>query len=336
VAGRFDLISSFFVLVGLLLFVTHLGPIPRIRAMACYAGSLLAMALGILTKESAYVFPALLMLIIGTYPRVSRQDMKRTLSFWALAIVMFAMRWWALGGIGGYIDERTGRSEAFSFSMLPMAKALTLRIWSILYFPINWSTAPSCGLGIAFALSVAVIVWLVCTVSVERCTIWFAVAFVLISSLPALHQLLIGADLQRSRLLYLPSVGFCVMLGFAVEGLRPKRAMVPAALILLAFQWACLQHNERIWHQVASAADNTCSQILQQITPSTREIVIRDLPGSLDGVYFLRNGLSPCLNLKAGRRLGVNVDETGALPSTNPATLIFTWDAVQRSLRKTY
>ena len=177
--------------------------------------------------------------------------------------------------------------------------------------------------------------WLLCAVSLERRTIWFAVAFVLIACLPALHQLLIGADLQRSRLLYLPSVGFCVMVGFAVEGLRPKRTMVLAALVLLGFEWACLQHNERIWRQVALAADNTCSKILQQITPSTRRIVIRDMPGSLDGVYFLRNGLSPCLDLKAGRRLDVNVDETDALPSINPATLAFTWDAVQRSLRKT-
>ena len=109
IAGRFDLISSFFVLAGLLLFVAHLGPVPRIRATACYAGSLLAMVVAILTKESAYVFPALLMLTIAVCPSVSRQDVKRTLPFWALAIVLFAMRWWALGGIGGYIDERTGR-----------------------------------------------------------------------------------------------------------------------------------------------------------------------------------------------------------------------------------
>ena len=336
VSGRFDLISTFFVLTGLLLFIAHLCLLARarIRATACYVGSLLAMALAILTKESAYVFPALLMLTLAVCPGASRQDAKRTLPFWALAIILFAIRWWALGGIGGYIDPRTGKPEAFSLGMLPITKALALRIWSALYFPVNWSIEPSRGLGIAFALSVALTVCLLWTVSLERRRILFAVAFVLISSLPAIHQLLIGGDLQKSRLLYLPSVGFCVMLGFAVEGLRPKRAMLPAALVLLAFHLSCLQHNERIWRQVASVADSTCSQIIQQITPSTKGIVIQDLPGSLDGVYFLRNGLGSCLDLKAGRRLGVDVDDTGAAPSGQPATLVFAWDDAGRSLRK--
>jgi len=336
ISGRFDLISSLFVLTGLLLFIAHLSLLARarMRATACYFGSLVAMGLAMLTKESAYVFPALLMLTLAVRPGASRQDVKRTLPFWALAIVLFAIRWWVLGGIGGYIDRRTGRPEAFSLSMLLIVKALALRIWSILYFPVNWSIEPSRGLGIAFALSVALIVWLLWTVSVERRRILFAVAFVLISSLPAIPQLLIGGDLQKSRLLYLPSVGFCVMLGFAVEGLRPKRAMVPAALVLVAFQWACLQHNERIWRQIASVADSTCAQIVQQITPSTRRIAVQNLPGSLDGVYFLRNGLGPCLDLKARRRLGVDVDDTGAASYISPATLVFVWDDAARSLRQ--
>jgi hypothetical protein len=328
-AGRFDVISCFFVLTGLLLFLAHLGRAP-IRAAACYAGSLVAMALAILTKESAYVFPALLMLILAARPGASRQDAKRTLPFWVLAMVLFAIRWWALGGIGGYIDKRTGKPEVLSFRLLPMVEALGQRIWSALYFPLNWSVEPSRGLGIAFALSVALIVWLLWTVSLERRRILFAVAFVLIACLPAIHGLLIGGDLQGSRMLYLASIGFCAMLGFAVAEIRPKPAILPAALVLLAFHWACLKHNERIWGRTASVADRTCSQIVQQIRPSTRSIVIQDLPGSLDGVFFLRNGLSSCLELKAGRRLGLDVDETGALP----ATPVLAWDDATRSLRK--
>ena len=336
VSGRFDLISSFFVLSGLLFFIAHLRLLNRagIRAAACYAASLLSMTLAILTKESAYVFPALLMLTLAVHPGASRQHLKRTVPFWALAIALFAFRWWALGGIGGYSDKGTGKPEAFSLGLLPILKALALRIWSAFYFPINWSIEPSRDLGIVYALSVAILIWVLWKVSVERRRIFYAVAFVLISSLPAVHQLLIGNDLQKSRLLYLPSVGFCVMLGFAVEGLRPTQAMLPAAFVLLAFHWASLQHNERIWRQVASIADSTCLQIVQQISPSTRQIVILDLPGSLDGVYFLRNGLHPCLDLKAGRTLGVDVDDTGAASSANPAVLVFAWDRAGRSLRK--
>ena len=332
-AGRFDVISCFFVLAGLLLFIAHLGR-GAIGAAACYAGSLLAMALAILTKESAYVFPVLLLLMVSVRPGSSRQDAKRTLPFWVLAIVLFAIRWWALGGIGGYIDKRTGKPEVLSFRLLPMVEALAQRIWSALYFPVNWSVEPSRGLGVAFALSAALIVWLLWTVSLERRRILFAIAFVLIACLPAIHGLLIGGDLQGSRMLYLPSIGFCAMLGFAVAEIRPKPAMLPAALVLLAFQWACLKHNQQLWSQAASLADRTCAQIVQQITPSTRRIVVRDLPGSLDGVFFLRNGLSPCLDLKAGRWLGVDVVETGALPAGGSETPVFAWDDATRSVRK--
>jgi hypothetical protein len=330
ISGRFDLISTLFVLAGLLLFIAYF----RASSTACQVGSLLAMALAILSKESAYVFPVLLMLILAVIPATSRADAKRTLPFWALAVVLFAIRWWALGGIGGYINASTGRPEAFSLNILSFVKALALRIGSVLYFPINWSIKPSPGSFITFALSVTLIVWLLWTVSVDRRCMLFAVAFVLVSSLPALQQLLIGADLQKSRLLYLPAVGFCAMLGFAVEGLRPKQAVIPAALVLLTFQWACLRHNERIWHQVASAADNACSQIVRQVTPFTKGIVVRNLPGSLDGVYFLRNGLSPCLDLKAGRRLDLDVDDTGSGTSTDTATLVFAWDDTGMVLRK--
>jgi len=336
IASRFDLLSSFFVLTGLVLFIAHLRLLAssRTRATVCYAGSLLAMVLAILTKESAYVYPALLMVTLSMFPGALRKNLKQTLPFWALAVVLFAIRWWALGGIGGYLDERTGKPEVFSFAVLPLIKAGALRIWSTLYFPVNWSIEPSRGLAIALALAVAVIVWPRWTASVERRRLLFAVAFVLISSVPAIHQLLIGADLQKSRLLYLPSVGFCLMLGCTVEAIRPKGLMLPAALVLLVFQWSCLRHNERIWRQVASIADNACSQISQQISPSTRRIVIRNLPGSLEGVYLLRNGLGPCLDLKAGRSLGVDVEASGAAPTLDAATLAFAWDDAGRSLRK--
>jgi hypothetical protein len=74
--GPFDLISSFFVLSGLLFYIAHLRLLNRagIRAAACYAASLLSMTLAILTRESAYVFPALLMLTVAVHPGASRKD----------------------------------------------------------------------------------------------------------------------------------------------------------------------------------------------------------------------------------------------------------------------
>jgi hypothetical protein len=68
----------------------------------------------------------------------------------------------------------------------------------------------------------------------------------------------------KSRLLYLPSVGFCLMLSLAVDGLRGRvRYVIPA--LILAFHFAALQHNLSSWEyasekaQAVSAAAGKCA-----------------------------------------------------------------------------
>jgi hypothetical protein len=48
---------------------------------------------------------------------------KRGLQFWALVATLFAIRWWVLGGIGGYVDPRNGKAEVFQLGVLAAAKA---------------------------------------------------------------------------------------------------------------------------------------------------------------------------------------------------------------------
>src|SRR5438552_1354056 len=63
IAGRCDLISTFFVLCGLLLFIRSQNELPSVGYVYGFA-SLACMILAILTKESAYVFPFLLVLLL--------------------------------------------------------------------------------------------------------------------------------------------------------------------------------------------------------------------------------------------------------------------------------
>jgi hypothetical protein len=91
----------------------------------------------------------------------------------------------------------------FQLGVLAAAKAAALRILSALYFPINWSVRPSRGFALLAALSVALIVWILWTTPLDRRRGCFALVFVMIGALPAPPQMLIGADLQKSRLLAL-------------------------------------------------------------------------------------------------------------------------------------
>jgi protein O-mannosyl-transferase len=330
VSGRYDLLATFFVLIGIVLFIAWYNS----RKPVFYLGSLLSMILGMLSKESAFAFPLLLPAVLAALPGTSRRDYLRTWPFWAVAFVTFALRWFALGGIGGYVDASSGTPQVYSFSVLQTAKALSLRIWSALYFPINWTVEPSLFLA-ALLLPGVVVVWAVAAARVEGRVVLFCTAFVVMSSLPALQQLLISSDLQKSRLLYLPSVGFCVMIAAALMAVRTKTVRVPAVLLLLSFHFACLRHNLDIWQDVAARANAVCETIVRDLPPDTKQIVVQGLPGSVDGVYFLRNGTRACLDLKAGRNLGVDVDTGTPASAIHDPTAVFRWDETTKTVSRT-
>lgn len=63
IAGRFDLVATLFILMGLLLFIRSYGEASSIGYVYEMA-SLMCMVLAILSKESAFVFPLLLMLFL--------------------------------------------------------------------------------------------------------------------------------------------------------------------------------------------------------------------------------------------------------------------------------
>jgi hypothetical protein len=141
---------------------------------------------------------------------------------------------------------------------------------------------------------VALVYCAVKTSSVRR--IAFAAAFVLLSALPPLEQLLIGPDLQKSRELYLPLAGFCLLLGAVADGLPGRgRWLIPLAAI--AFNLGALQHNITIWREAGAIAERACADAARCTRPE--KLSISGVPGSLDGVYFLGVGLPECVGIAA-------------------------------------
>jgi uncharacterized membrane protein len=266
-AGRFDLLATFFVLLGLLAFLRD-----------WHSLALLSMTLGILSKESAYAFPLLLLLFGWRRVRV-------LVPYFAVAAGLVIFRWTLFHGIGGY--------SGGGVSVLAALKALLLRLWAVLFFPVNWSTPIGVTLGLTMAVYVGALLWLF-TAQVPRERLLPAIGFTLIAALPPIQQLLIGADLQKSRLLYLPSIGFCLLIGMVLEYLRPRAGTAVAAAILL-FQFAALWHNMNAWRDASEKARAVCSE-------AARTGVMAAQPGSLNGVYFFANGFPECVELqKAGR-----------------------------------
>ncbi|MEZ5400858.1 MAG: hypothetical protein R2729_14390 [Bryobacteraceae bacterium] len=263
IAGRFDLLATMFVLAGLLLF-------QRGR----HAAAWIAMILGMLSKESAYAFPLLL-------PLATRCRTRRVWPFLTGAAALFALRCWILGGIGGYQDAAAGHAQALRFGW-PTLKAFFLRLWMALYFPINWSFEPGRVLAV---LGVLYIAFLLALTALGCRTRPETAAFVAIAAIPPLSVLGIGSDLANARVLYLPSVGFALMLASALDRAPPPWFRI-GALVVLSFHASALRHNLRPWKDASEYARHGCAAAL----PGP--------PGHRLGVPLFVNGHGECLDLQ--------------------------------------
>jgi len=293
IAGRFDVLATVFVLVALVAFIRFWEK-PS-WAFGIAAG--LAMALGILCKESAYAAPLMMLVYVASQPEASWTKRVQFLApFFFLAGCLFAYRWVLQGGIGGYLTAE-GTPQMFSLGLLSIGKALVLRVLAILVFPVDWAVSTSVWLWIALFTYAAV--WTAVALR-TRASLLPYVGFVLAAAIPPVQQLLIGADLEKARLLYLPSVGFCLLAAAAVETAVPKLRFA-AGIAMLVFSLAALTHNLDVWETVAGKSKTVCEAVTACSNPES----VTGLPRSLEGVYFFANGLPECVRLQRSQNPGL-------------------------------
>ncbi|MEP7355515.1 MAG: hypothetical protein ABI824_19975, partial [Acidobacteriota bacterium] len=164
IAGRFDLLATLFTLMGLALFVASLEDNQWTWKTAA---SLLSMTLALLSKESAYTFPLLLAVITVGKRETSLRDALWSKTVWirvwpyfALTAVLFCWRAVLVGGIGGYRLAGTGESSFLSLKLGTTLKVLLVRLWTSLFFPINWSLEPPVWLALSCVAAIVALLWL--------------------------------------------------------------------------------------------------------------------------------------------------------------------------------
>jgi hypothetical protein len=328
IAGRFDLLATLFVLSGLLAFLEYLHQ----GELHWWYGivSVLCMVFALLTKEEAYVFPLLAALLVVSRRKLWRKASTILVLFLVVAGILFVYRWILQGGIGGYTDLKSGAPLFGELGVVQAARILLLRLWAVLFFPINWSLQPGIGLGLALAAYVAALVWMAGS-RVKRLPLIFPLGTVILAALPPLHQLLIGADLQKSRLLYLPLVGFSLMLAIAVEPLGQRSRWMVLATILL-FHFAALQHNLTVWRRTGEIAKRTCTAAVQCALPGAARPSVWNLPGSLDGVYFLGLGFNECVRMQTQSSVPEAEFHRGEPAPYQGDTALLLWDNTNSGL----
>jgi len=326
--ARSDLLATFFCLAALLALLGYCrGGRKRFLVPA-----VLATALGAYTKESAFCLPLLPLALLPVLNRAERgRAVRAGLALTIECAALFAYRWWALGGIGGYAD-RTGVSAVWHSRPLHTFEALFFRQWAFLFFPVNWSVPLEWWLRIAAAAFIAVLLFCAGRGAASRPHLLAGIAFLLAASLPVQHLLLFQPDFAGARVLYLPLAGLAIFWGAWLGGLS-RRAQWAGGAALLAFNLAALEHNLRPWRTTPQAAVAACRAVGHALAQDPRPVILSGLPDRLDGVYFLGNGFPECVEMNSGQPMR-RVYVTGRSPGVPPANARwFVWNAQTGTLQ---
>jgi hypothetical protein len=286
-----DSLAAFFVLAALL--CVFRSPAGRI-SFAALAAANIFVALAILSKESAYAAPILLLAFAAASGRLRQRPVLAALASTAMvSAALFAYRWVLFRGPGGYMNAVTGRPQILSLKFVPTAKALLVRLWSVLLLPLNWRAENKELLLPAVLLACTVFLLFAWTRSYPRMAVRVLLLATALALVPAIHLALIGDTALGSRILYLPGLTFAVAWALVLGSIQSRRMRNVALAAVVVCLGCGLAHNLLAWHANALAADTVCTAIAAH-TPAQ----LPAMPGQLHGAFFLGGGLPDCVAMK--------------------------------------
>jgi hypothetical protein len=302
-AGRPDLLATAFGLVALLAALQYFES----RKTLWLILSLAAFGLGIFSKESVAGLP--FVLAIWGFVLLKPRKFLHILLLIPFGLVMGAYLWLrvdALGSLGGY-----DTSGSLWLNALWNA---TVGLWLPLFFPFNAEVLGGIPALVLATLTLAVYVWLGWRTRsfwrTQRRLVFLLIVFIYGGVLPALPNAAVSPNLAQSRLLYLPSVAFCILLAAASYELRVtnrKEATSRELRAKTAFYSSIINHQSSIivlfalgvvlalvpWLQGGALANSTFTQLRAAQLPlrAGDTLYYEGLPDNRQGAYIWRNGL---------------------------------------------
>lgn len=336
-AGRPDLLATFFSLLTLV----AMQQFSNSNQWSYYVAALAAFGAAIFSKESAAGLPFILMgfgLLTTGWPHAA-QDWRKFifnyLPFFIVEAVYWLVRYAVLGSMGSYGND----------GLMNVAWNLTIGLWQPLLFPFNFESAGWVIGGLLSAILLAFYGWLLLAFmshfSIRNQLKHLAFPLILMygGMAPALTLAPVGLNLSQSRLLYLPSAGFCWLLAWLIrlklleikkttndsfepgepeptlsipKGGRIRFQKLLLGLVPGLIYFAGLLLGLSPWLQAGNEAKATFDQLQQARLPFQPGdyIYYEGLPDNYQGAYIWRNGLGEASSLL----LGKNITGTRRLP----------------------
>jgi protein O-mannosyl-transferase len=257
IAASPDLGCTLFLLIAFALFLaSRTTEPPRQPAWLLPLLSLASYAIALLWKETSAVFPLLVLAYVLLIEKTGlRPALKASAAYWAVFALYIVIRVSILGGLAAGIRDWALTPLQFLLNVAHLMLAYWLKLaWPFqlnayhLFSPVRSFTDPRAIAAILFvAAAIAGLIYLARRAPLPT----FAALWVCITLLPALDIYAVGRNVFAERYLYLPSIGFCLLLSLAATRLihlAPEKLRRPAALSLLvvtlsAFAAATIQRN---------------------------------------------------------------------------------------------
>jgi hypothetical protein len=294
-----------------------------------FAASLVLYVFAVLTKESAYVLP---LLIAGSEFLILRRVNWSVSIYFVLAGLLGVYRFVVLGRVGGYTQ---GGHESFLDINLKTLEGLVVRGPAQLFFGFNWSEPPVAFVTVISSLTISFLLLLVWysrpSSSDDRRLIIFGLAWTFFAMLPVHFLLLIPADANGSRVLYMPSVGIAILLGILIvnTGASSVRNFLWIVLVI-SFDLGVI-NNIRAWRWTGQVTESVFPQIRNRYPdpPPNTVFVIKGMPKTERGVFLFNVGLNQMVQLGFGRSdvFAARENELDVLPNIERQDQIpLTWD----------
>lgn len=314
------LISSLFIMLALYLYWEY-----RARnKVYLFFMALLAALLSLLAKETAIIMPLVFIALDLVRSKLYKQPIKKVIKYWLgyaasllLVGLFFAWRFVMLKGRGGY---RTSDGESIYGGLTH--EEFTGWLTSIKLFLFNYLN----NVVFRYQNRLVLIYWAVFAVVIILAIIYilnkrksvgygwplFGLGWMYIFTLPVINLINgIHKDLSGSRYLYLPSLGFCLILAALVMSFanRPGKMMLYAkglviGLFIAGFSFLSYK-NEVPWLEASAQVRAVGDKVLAVVAdpPKKSEFYFKNLPDNWAGAYSLRNGIENYLLLLYGRPL---------------------------------
>jgi hypothetical protein len=330
-SGRVDVLCGFFYFSSLLFFIKYLHS--RILAFSCPRAPFLWLSLtlfigALMSKEMAITLPIMIFLITLILKGKSIFSKWKILSpFFLILGVYLLFRFLLLGGVGGYVNAQGSmhfKFDLFIMSilawyirqlLLPFDAALPENISALKYLVFLIYAIPGyilfrtlfvemrksqqeAGMGIN-------------NFTHSRFTFLIACLWIPVTLLPVMN-------ISAERFLYIPSVGFFLLLGFGLGQRYTNHTPTHphtyistlsissflALVLLLTLNILTTREKNEDWHYAGEVVREVQSQMkmLYPVFPSDAHLFFLDLPDNYQGAYIYRNGIAGSMRLVYGNQ----------------------------------